>query len=286
MVNKYVEPGDEGYSFDWLYRNTLERPSGIALPLVLRERASRQDVPASEISGPQPDATIEINNVMPVEESKNETVVKKAEQMVDLSEKVPLGVRKRVWTTQELQERVAKAEAAMVQIQRQLHCGEECYFEETNHHGNIFRGWDAFVDSKDDPAANNGPSRRIHSDHRWFYTSCKTYTRSGLSPLPPHSTSISPLPRRPISVTQQHQQQQQITSASSAPQSEAAESQASSTVVSTTSTPTNIVEGKAEPSHESKDIPTPVKTEVNEPAKAREEENNETMEPPFKKKKT
>jgi hypothetical protein len=287
MVNQYSEPGEE-YSFDWLYRNTLERPSGIALPLVLRERASRQDVSASksESSGPPPDATNESNNVTRVEESKKDTVVQKAEEVVDLSEKVPLGMRKRVWTTHELQERVAKAEAAMVQIQRQLHCGEECYFEETNHHGNIFRGWDAFVDSKDDPAANNGPSRRIHSDHRWFSTSCKTYTRSGPSPFPPQSTSTSPLPRRSISVTQQQHHQQQTASASSAPQSEAPESQASSTVVSTTSTPTNIVEAKPEPSYELKDIPTLVKKEGNEPGKFVEEENNETTEPPLKKKKT
>jgi hypothetical protein len=37
----------------------------------------------------------------------------------------------------------------MMEIQKQLYRGEEVYFEETQAHGNLFRGWDAFIDLKD-----------------------------------------------------------------------------------------------------------------------------------------
>lgn len=83
--------------------------------------------------------------------------------------------------------------SAMTDIQRQLHRGEESYYEHTDH-GNIYKGWDAFVDAKYDrgastqgggtagsqasivapSASSSAPSRRMPADHRWFSGSCRS----------------------------------------------------------------------------------------------------------------
>ena len=45
-------------------------------------------------------------------------------------------------TSHELRNYIHSSYAALTSIQRQLHRGEESYFEETYSHGNLFAGWD------------------------------------------------------------------------------------------------------------------------------------------------
>jgi Histone acetyltransferase subunit NuA4 len=93
----------------------------------------------------------------------------------------------RIFKAQELEDCIWKTTVAMVDIQRQIHRGEETYYEETYAHGNLFRGWDAFVDAKDVGLGGNGSSsvppggganRRVPADARWFSGSCRSVSRN------------------------------------------------------------------------------------------------------------
>ena len=55
-----------------------------------------------------------------------------------------------VFTEAELKTKLVKANTALIELQKQLWKGEELYFQETDGHGNLYRGWDAFVDFKAD----------------------------------------------------------------------------------------------------------------------------------------
>ena len=100
--------------------------------------------------------------------------------------------RSRVFTCSELEKKLSKANAALLDIQKQLLRGEEIYFLDTDTHGNIYKGWEAFIDAKpehigihdvesipfDDEAlllapttSSAAPSRKMHADLRWFSAS-------------------------------------------------------------------------------------------------------------------
>ena len=98
-----------------------------------------------------------------------------------------------VFTTSDLEKKLAQANAALLTIQKQLVRGEELYYQETDAHGNMYKGWDNFIDTKsehmgipnyeigssNDPKekrkmpenVNNTPIRRMHNDLRWFSSS-------------------------------------------------------------------------------------------------------------------
>lgn len=106
----------------------------------------------------------------------------------------------RVFTAVELEERIRKTKATMIDIQRQLYRGEEIYYEDTYNHGSIYKGWDAFVDAKDIPASTTGgvstqsTCRRVPVDSRWFSSSCKSVSRTtppSSFPPPPSMSSLS-----------------------------------------------------------------------------------------------
>lgn len=104
-------------------------------------------------------------------------------------------------TTDDLGQELYLMSTAMIDIQKQLHRGEELYFEDTQAHGNIYRGWDAFVDLKDVSSNSGslnqpGSYRRMPSDHRWFSGSCKSVARSS-RPTPRSRTIASPSPSFP-----------------------------------------------------------------------------------------
>ena len=100
--------------------------------------------------------------------------------------------RSRVFTCSELEKKLSKANAALLDIQKQLVRGEEIYFLDTDTHGNIYKGWEAFIDAKpeqigihdvesipfDDETlllapttSSAAPSRKMHADLRWFSAS-------------------------------------------------------------------------------------------------------------------
>lgn len=89
----------------------------------------------------------------------------------------------RIFAVEELEERIWRAKSAMEDIQKQLQRGEESYHEETSGHGNLYRGWDAFIDAKDVGSGTSTPqsvgmsSRRIPVDYRWFSGSCGSIGR-------------------------------------------------------------------------------------------------------------
>lgn len=109
---------------------------------------------------------------------------------------IPRAYRKvnksRVFSCLELEKKMSKANAVLLDIQKQLYRGEEMYFQDTDTHGNIYKGWEAFIDAKpehigiqdvesvamDDEAALLGmtttssvPTRKMHADNRWFSNS-------------------------------------------------------------------------------------------------------------------
>ena len=99
--------------------------------------------------------------------------------------------RTRVFSTTELEKKISKAHARLVDIHKQLHRGEEIYFQDTDVHGNIYKGWEAFIDSKPEhigiqhadrfpydeinalapSTTSSAPSRKMHADSRWFSSS-------------------------------------------------------------------------------------------------------------------
>jgi Histone acetyltransferase subunit NuA4 len=101
-----------------------------------------------------------------------------------------------VFSVEELEQKMMQASSVMMEIQKQLYRGEEGYVEETHAHGNLFRGWDAFIDLKDvgghhaGMAPQPGTSRRIPTDNRWFSGSCTSIARSGYHNRP-HSRMSS-----------------------------------------------------------------------------------------------
>ncbi|GAX09700.1 hypothetical protein FisN_19Lh169 [Fistulifera solaris] len=60
---------------------------------------------------------------------------------------------------------------ALQEIQRQIHKGEETYFEETTSHANIFKGWDAFLDVRLEAPAAVTQVRRMPADYKWMSSS-------------------------------------------------------------------------------------------------------------------
>lgn len=59
---------------------------------------------------------------------------------------------------EDLSGKLQNAYAALLEVQRQIYVGEEAYHDETHGHGNMFRGWEGFIDLKilAPPHANAG----------------------------------------------------------------------------------------------------------------------------------
>lgn len=138
-------------------RDKYHRPSGDALPLILRDKVERFALAASTPSLP------------------------------DYSKRLSLADRSRIFTAEELEEHILKTSQAIASVQTQILRGEEAYYEETHNHGNVFQGWDGFIDSRDilntilsgqaaTAASSMMSGRRMPPDHRWF-SNCSTVPR-------------------------------------------------------------------------------------------------------------
>jgi hypothetical protein len=109
-------------------------------------------------------------------------------------------VSNKVFTVTELEDHIGKITNAMLDIQQQLSRAEEVYFEETYHHGNLFKGWEMFIDAKDPtlyPPAMTVSGRRMPTDSRWFSGSYDNAVGGGVS----YSTSTKPVGDRPSIMT-------------------------------------------------------------------------------------
>ncbi|KAL3781710.1 hypothetical protein HJC23_009928 [Cyclotella cryptica] len=147
------------------------RPTGTAWPPALRHALG---IPESAVSSPIDDD----DNVL------SSTVQTRMMSNAD-----------KCFTTCQLRQYIHRGYAALSSLQRQLHRGEESYFEESYAHGNLFSGWDNIWIEAGTPAATSGennsgssaaadgltvstgaqksaPSRKMPNDHRWFSASC------------------------------------------------------------------------------------------------------------------
>jgi hypothetical protein len=149
----------------------ISRPSGAFLPLILRQKWRDQKL-ESEASAAKLTAAQKQNEI-----TLQPHPTSGSAQAAELAD--------RTFTAQELEERIWKTTISIIEIQKQALRGEETYYEETYAHGNLFKGWDAFVDSKDVgngnsslPSSMGGASRRVPSDCRWFSSSCRGVSRN------------------------------------------------------------------------------------------------------------
>ena len=140
-------------------RSTTMIPSGVVLPMILRMKYNEQ--------------------------VGNATGDDKKGAKLPLHPQVDKDDENQVFSVEELEQKMMQASSVMMEIQKQLYRGEEGYVEETHAHGNMFRGWDAFIDLKDvgvhhaGMAPQPGISRRIPTDNRWFSGSSTSVPRSG-----------------------------------------------------------------------------------------------------------
>lgn len=124
----------------------------------------------------------------------------------------------RVYTCTELERKLSKANAALIDIQKQILRGEEIYFQDTDAHGNIYKGWESFIDAKPEQVGiqdvdyilsdeysllgpttvSSAPSRKMHPDFRWFSSSSYTVEQGTIRKVDrrKRNTAISPIPTR------------------------------------------------------------------------------------------
>lgn len=152
-------------------------PSGSFLPYLLRKKWKAENEGSSE----EPPST-----VSPQHLTELYPAITRAEKSRILH---------CVFTAQEIENRMQQiSKVVLVDIQKQIQKGEEAYYEDTNGHGNLFRGWDAFVDSKDSGVASASSvpqgTKRIPTDCRWFSAS----SRGTLKPARSNATMVKHAP--------------------------------------------------------------------------------------------
>eukprot|EP00536_Pseudo-nitzschia_multiseries_P000933 jgi/Psemu1/282669/fgenesh1_pg.11_\ len=209
-------------------------PSGVSLPLFLKRKWGKEQRQKKQAQRGEPSTTDngdgekqtlgenedDGNTTARNEESPSETWEPQLRLRLDqeLTRDETNELSNRVFTTAELEERIMKTTSAMFDIQRQLHRGEEIYYEDTYNHGSIYKGWDAFVDMKDigttsstgGGANQTSSNRRVPVDSRWFSTSCGSVSRTEppASFPPPLITQESLATAKLPTIPEQQEQQQ------------------------------------------------------------------------------
>ena len=239
--NKNINPFPDSVESFLMSDVTEEaRPSGVVLPKILREKLRNATVKAEtghDVNGPiegegSSDQPVYDRNKATLlermthydtkcQESKspiqqNQVGHREEEEMEeDLNAFLPSQYNPRksynidpdtIFTTSDIERLLLRANVALVDIHKQLHRGEELYFQETDAHGNIFKGWDTLIDSKAEHlgipmhevggendgsatmrsqsaqshgsnnnsshhAGSSTPNKRMHADNRWFSSS-------------------------------------------------------------------------------------------------------------------
>ena len=164
--------------------NDFNFPSGVQLPIALRGKVDEQKAKAAaaEQEGVK-QSTLENYTFMTAVQGPPEDFKLFEDQLES------------TFPSEELESRIWKATVAMVEVQKQIQRGEEAYYDETFNRGNIFKGWEGYLDARDVGNSDGVGGRRVPADFRWFSNSCKSIPRN---PRP------SPLT---ISASQQQQQQ-------------------------------------------------------------------------------
>ena len=83
-------------------------------------------------------------------------------------------------STSQLRQFIHQSYATISSLQRQIHRGEESYFEESNAHGNLYSGWDNIwieENHENDKAQKSAPMKKMPNDYRWFSSSCAVNPR-------------------------------------------------------------------------------------------------------------
>jgi len=80
------------------------------------------------------------------------------------------------WTCSAMEEQLHKVKSALIHVQKQIHRGEELYYQETDSYGNIFKGWDTLLDMKTGQQESN---TNIHVNSLGSSLSSATTTTTG-----------------------------------------------------------------------------------------------------------
>lgn len=160
-------------------------PSGVQLPFILRKKAEEQR--AQAVRG-DASATTDDSTTFPMTF---------AAQSQSTEPGRANDLRNRTFTSEELDNKIWKATVALVEIQKQIHRGEDAYYEETFGHGNLFRGWEGFLDAKDVGATSNSKPPK---DTRWFSGSSSISRAARPPPISTQWSTTAHLPSRPFPV--------------------------------------------------------------------------------------
>ena len=199
-------------------------PSGCALPHILKKRKNHKKSGISSIGNPGGVGS-DAKSAATADSVRRSSVKSDGKSSNDLalySDEVKC-----------LSNMLDRGEAILSEIQRQLIVGEEAYYEETYHHGNIFRGFDGFLDLKLNSNGNgsqgqvpvvNVTKRKMPMDDRFFSGSC-VHVKAGTVPYDPPPLVVSSSIRSSSSAKQKSDQKYStiplITSSSSVAQSNA-----------------------------------------------------------------
>lgn len=157
-------------------------PSGVQLPFILRKRVEEQRAKLAQEPDEtkKKDATTFLTNVVAADDDEAaEASLSKDQQ-------------NRSFTSENLENKIWKTSVALVEIQKQIHRGEETYYEETFGHGNVFKGWEGFLDAKDVGALS---SSKPPKDSRWFSGSSSISRTARPPAINTHWSSVAHQPR-------------------------------------------------------------------------------------------
>lgn len=151
-------------------------PSGVQLPFILRQKVQQARAKAAQEAQSTTDSSITSGAGSGEQPPKNKFMTAMIPggggMAAHYSARAPLSAEllDRAFSTRDLETLIIKSSVALAEVQKQIHRGEEAYYEETFSHGNIFKGWEGYLDAKDVSAAssssNSGPtsgsgSRRV-----------------------------------------------------------------------------------------------------------------------------
>lgn len=162
------------------------RPSGRVLPLVLQRAHHHQ---------------VNNNNNTSKEHDKDGSLLYRPQQQQQHQQLTRLHPRDRKWDAESIEQALQQSWRALGMIQEQILRGEETYYDETQTlaaGANIFRGWDAYPDSRltldnsNHIYDNTGlASRRMPADFRWFSGSCADPVRFSRARPPVKSVDLA-----------------------------------------------------------------------------------------------
>ena len=122
--------------------------SGVQLPFILRQKVREAQAKAAQEAGidTNEDKFMTAKLDLSTGESSTSTLTS-TDHTID---------HDRVFTSHHLETLLMKSEVALTEVQKQIYRGEEAYYEETFSHGNLFKGWEGYLDAKESASSGSG----------------------------------------------------------------------------------------------------------------------------------